>query len=57
MCREGQGSDNNRSSSNNISETLSTTNQTESDKDAHHEFIPHRSTRVRQNEKYSHMIS
>ena len=43
LNRKGQGSD----STNNISEPVSTTDQTESENDAYHEFIPHRSTRVR----------
>ena len=53
LNREGQGSD----SSNNISEPLSTTNQTESENDVHHEFIPRRSPELDQKEKYPHMIS
>ena len=44
---EGQGID----SSNNILEPLSTTGQKESENDAHHEFIPRRSTRVRPKRK------
>ena len=47
LNREGQGS----GSSNNISEPLSTTDQTESENDVHHEFIPRRSTRVRSKRK------
>ena len=47
LNREGQGSD----SSNNISELLSTTDQTESKNDAHHEYTPRRSTRVRSKRK------
>ena len=47
LNREGQGSDSN----NNISEPLSTTDQTGSENDAHHEFIPRRPTRVRPKRK------
>ena len=40
---EGQGID----SRNNLLEPLSTTDQTESENDSHHEFIPRRSSRVK----------
>ena len=43
LNREGQASD----SSKNITEPSSMTDQTESENDAHHEFISRRSTRVR----------
>ena len=43
LNREGQGSD----SSKNITEPSSMTDQTESENDAHHEFISRRSIRVR----------
>lgn len=53
MNIEGKGND----SGNNVSEPLSTTDQTHPENDAHHEFIARDPPELEQNKKYSHMIS